>query len=129
MAAQYRGGLADNQQCRVIILADLDCFYGTLSPHSQYWQNHHAVPAAAVKQGRVLNCKARMDVDAPSEPVDNASNTLFSIMQPKLSRSAAASQGTCLLRSSNGGPLPLYVQLGAKGSLTETIYIVLWDHA
>ncbi len=27
MAAQFQGGIASNNQCRVIMLLDLDCFY------------------------------------------------------------------------------------------------------
>ena len=27
MAAQFQGGIASNNQCRVILLLDLDCFY------------------------------------------------------------------------------------------------------
>lgn len=55
MAAQYRGGLADNQQCRVIILADLDCFYGTFLLPNKHWLYKHAVPAAAVVHFWLLN--------------------------------------------------------------------------
>lgn len=121
MAAQYRGGLADNQQCRVIILADLDCFYGTFSLHSKCLPYHHAVPAAVVQRGRVLDCKADTAVNASSVPVAAASIILVLILQPKLSRSAAASQGTCLLRSSNGEPPSVDVQLCAEGQQSETI--------